>query len=102
MSVTYRIDEQTSQVTIAIGGRFDYSVHQEFLNAFRNIDSKTMTYFVDLSNTSYLDSSALGMLLILREHAGTGVAPVTISGYGENVGKILKIANFDKLFTFKP
>ena len=98
MSVIRRIDEQKSQVTIAIDGRFDFAQHKAFRDAYKDVDSKSMKFVVDLSDASYLDSSALGMLLLLRDFAGGDAARVTISGCGEDVRRVLKIANFETLF----
>ncbi len=98
MSVSSRIDEQKSQVTITIDGRFDFAQHKAFRDAYRDIDPKRMRFVVDLSATSYLDSSALGMLLLLRDFAGGESANVVIIGCGEDVRRVLKIANFEKLF----
>jgi HptB-dependent secretion and biofilm anti anti-sigma factor len=98
MSVMRRVDEQKSQVTIAIDGRFDFAQHKAFRDAYREVDAKQMKFVVDLSGASYLDSSALGMLLLLRDYAGGDTTRVTISGCSEDVRRVLKIANFEKLF----
>jgi anti-anti-sigma factor len=57
-----------------------------------------MRYVIDLQHTDYMDSSALGMLLVLREHAGSGSASVAITRCKPEVRKILQIANFERLF----
>lgn len=53
---------------------------------------------VDLKETTYMDSSALGMLLLLRDHAGGDNAEVQVVNANSDVRKILAISNFDKLF----
>jgi anti-anti-sigma regulatory factor len=45
-----------------------------------------------------MDSSALGMLLLLRDHAGGDDAEVQVINISSDVRKILAISNFDKLF----
>jgi len=47
----------------------------------------------------YLDSSALGMLLLVRERAEAVGKPVVLSHPNPTVAQILDIANFRKLFT---
>jgi anti-anti-sigma factor len=98
VSITRHIDEQKAQVTIAIEGRFDFAQHKAFRDVYQDIDPKAMTFIIDLFDSSYLDSSALGMLLLLREYAGSEKAQVRIIGAGEDVRRVLKIANFEKLF----
>ena len=53
---------------------------------------------VDLKDTTYLDSSALGMLLLLRDHAGGDESDVLVVHASSDVRKILAISNFEKLF----
>ena len=45
-----------------------------------------------------MDSSALGMLLLLRDHAGGDNADIALMNISPDVRKILAISNFDKLF----
>lgn len=98
MSVTSRIDREKGLVTISIDGRFDFAQHKDFRSAYQDIAAGSMKFVVDLSRASYLDSSALGMLLLLREHMGGDPSSVRITGSSEDVRRVLKIANFDKLF----
>ncbi len=99
MGVTARIDPDQRTLTIAVEGRFDFSQHRDFRNAYQNVTPSSMQFVVDLSRATYLDSSALGMLLLLREHVGGDPGSVRITGSNEEVRRVLKIANFDKLFT---
>ena len=99
MSVTRRIDKERSQVVIVIDGRFDFAQHKGFRDAYRDVDPKSMRFVVDLSDASYLDSSALGMLLLLREYVGGDAGRINITGCGDDIRRVLKIANFEKLFT---
>ena len=95
MSVT--TSENGNKVTIAVNGRFDFSAHQEFIGAYRDIPKGEKNFVVDLSKTEYMDSSAMGMLLQLREHASKS-GQIELSKANANIKEILKIANFDKLF----
>lgn len=85
-------------LTIKIKGRFDFGAHQQFRTAYENHAPKPKAFIIDLQEASYLDSSALGMLLLLRDHAGGEATPVKIINSNTDVRKILAISNFDKLF----
>ena len=99
MAITSTVSADGNQVTIYIQGRFDFSSHQEFRAAYEKLP-KTPTHFrVDLQGTSYLDSSALGMLLLLRDFAGGDKADIEIINCSADVKKILTISNFEQLFT---
>ena len=95
MSVT--TSEQGDTITIKVSGRFDFSAHQEFINSYRDVPKGEKSFIVDLSSTDYMDSSAMGMLLQLREHASKS-SQIELKNANANIQEILKIANFDKLF----
>ena len=88
-----------SELTVQIEGRFDFSAHQEFRDAYEKAGESVKQYTIDMSNATYLDSSALGMLLLLRDHAGGDSANVRITKCNPDVRKILTISNFEQLFT---
>lgn len=87
-----------NELVVNIEGRFDFSAHQEFRDAYEKADSSISSYVINMKNASYLDSSALGMLLLLRDHAGGDSANVHISNCNQDVRKILTISNFEQLF----
>lgn len=88
-------------LTIKIQGRFDFSAHQEFRDAYEKVNEEPKAYVVDMKETTYLDSSALGMLLLLRDHAGGDNSAIEIVNCNPDVKKILTISNFEQLFTIK-
>lgn len=99
MGITTRMDD--GELVISVQGRFDFSVHQEFRQAYERAAEPPQRYRVDMSGADYLDSSALGMLLLLREHAGGDAADITIANCNPDVGRILTISNFNQLFTIE-
>lgn len=96
-NVTVRTSEDGREVIISVAGRFDFSVHKDFREAYSRSDKAGIRYVLDLSRTEYMDSSALGMVLLLKEHAGGEKSRVEIRNARAEVEKILRIANFDKL-----
>ncbi len=86
------------EAIIKITGRFDFSEHQAFKAACDGCTA-AQTYTLDLRATEYVDSSALGMLLILRDKVGGDKERIKILNANPGVRKVLNIANFEKLFT---
>ena len=84
--------------TLQIDGRFDLSLYDTFEAAYSTLTSNSTQIIVDLSQTDYLDSSALGMLLMLREHFDS-TSEIILLNPNSHVGCILATANFDKLFS---
>ena len=99
MSATSELSADGKTLTISVTGRFDFSAHQEFRSAYEKTNESPKHFVVDLRATTYLDSSALGMLLLLRDHAGGDHADVKLVKVSVDVKKILAISNFEKLFT---
>lgn len=90
-----------NQATLTLGGRFDFNVHRDFKEAYMSLlnDAEVQTLSINLSEVEYLDSSALGMLLMLRERVQAANKQIVLTNPNETVMKILDIANFKKLFT---
>ncbi|MBF0470421.1 MAG: STAS domain-containing protein [Gammaproteobacteria bacterium] len=84
-------------VTIKITGNFDFGVHNSFRDAYEGKE-ESVSYVIDLSEADFIDSSALGMLLLLREHAGNLSERVVIRGAGDVIRKVLSNSKFDTLF----
>jgi anti-anti-sigma factor len=97
MPVSSALTADKNRLDINISGRFDFSMHREFRDSYRHHDG-VKTIVVNLSRADYMDSSALGMLLLLKEYAGEKHATVELSAPSPAIKKILTIANFDKLF----
>ncbi|MBL4743208.1 MAG: STAS domain-containing protein [Cycloclasticus sp.] len=98
MSVTSSI--HGTKLTINIQGRFDFSSHKDFRAAIDSISSNNINHTtVDMCTTEYVDSSALGMLLMLKNKMGDNKAAISIINAKHEVKKILEIANFGQLFT---
>ncbi|MGH8346203.1 MAG: STAS domain-containing protein [Pseudomonas sp.] len=96
MSVVTELSPDGQKLTISVKGRFDFAKHQEFRQSYE--DKQPSAVVVDLKDATYLDSSALGMLLLLRDHAGGDDSDVRVVNSSSDVRKILAISNFDKLF----
>lgn len=99
MSVTYHFQEQ--EATIQVHGHFNFAQHAAFRDASRAVlaiaDIKTLE--VNLMDADYLDSSALGMLLVLREQASDrGIARIRISNTKPVIRQIFAVAHFEKFF----
>jgi len=96
-NLTAHKSNEKNEVTLDIQGDFTYQLHREFREAYRNEPVGT-SYIINLLKTEYMDSAALGMLLLLREHAGGEDANISINGCRDSLRKIFTIARFDELF----
>lgn len=99
MSISATVSGNTA--TINMTGRFDFNVQRDFKEAYdpQLNDAAVSAIEVNLAGVEYLDSSALGMLLMLRERSTAAGKSLTLCKPGAGVAQILEIANFSKLFT---
>jgi anti-anti-sigma factor len=85
---------------IAIEGKFDINVQSEFRNAYKKRD-RSDTFVIDLQECDYLDSSAMGMLLQIREFAENRKDHVILKNCSRRVRDILSVAKMCALFTLE-
>ena len=88
-----------NNTTIALKGRFDFQAHQEFRRTVDGLlrSGKAMLT-VDLSQVNFIDSSALGLLLLARENCEKAGGGVILNQPKDYVDKVLKLCHFDQLF----
>lgn len=98
MQVTQRVLD--GKAVLALTGRFDFNTHREFREGYESLLEKAGVQMleIDMGGVDYLDSSALGMLLLLKDRAAAKNVKLQISKTSGTVRQILEIANFDKLF----
>ncbi len=99
MQVTQRINNDGA--VLALAGRFDFNAHREFREGYESILQKpgVRALEIDMGSVDYLDSSALGMLLLLKDRTASSNIKLCITHTSGTVRQILEIANFDKLFS---
>ena len=84
--------------TIKVVGQFDFNVQREFRAAYESIDT-SMNFIIDFQKVDYMDSSALGMILLLRDYVGATQGKITLAHCNSEIRSILDVSNFQKLFT---
>ncbi|WP_425641380.1 STAS domain-containing protein [Marinomonas gallaica] len=91
----------SQSAVISIPERFDFSTHKWFTEAYEKALNDTNQIVLDFSRVSYVDSSALGMMVLLRRK----LIGVGGKGYIRNASgtakDILEMANFNTLFEFE-
>lgn len=101
MSVMSRVRDGVTEITVE--GTFSFDQHTAFRAATTEaVNQKARSIEVNLFEVNYLDSSALGMLLVLKEQAqAAGITQLAITGAKGVVKQVLDVAHFDKFFTLK-
>lgn len=99
--MSFRITKETTGwLTIEVQGRFDHARQSAFRQAYTDAGD-CAGIIIDLSGATYIDSAALGMLLVLRERLGDDVQRAIIRGAAGQPLDALMIAHFHRLFTLQ-
>ncbi len=100
MPVKPEVSVDGKTITIKISGRFDFAVQNEFRDCYYDTDLKgNIKFVIDMSGANYMDSSALGMLLMMREYLGGNSADISLVNCSPDIKNILTVANFQSLFS---
>ncbi|AMX02783.1 STAS domain-containing protein [Microbulbifer thermotolerans] len=105
--ISTELSESGDALTIRVTGNFDFNIHRDFLRAYQDLSPAPRRYCIDLSETQHMDSAALGMLLLLRDHCMrectyAGECCIELRNANTDVCRLLAVSNFDKLFTICP
>ncbi len=98
MSIT--VTEVDGTVKIQPDQKFTFDCHREMRAAYEGRSPSTK-YILDFSRTDYIDSSALGMLLLLREAGGGDANKIQFINCKSSVEKVFSVANFGLMFDIK-
>lgn len=95
-----RLLKEPRACLLRLEGTFTFESHAQFRAATQElVDAEgTRQITLDFSGLSYLDSSSLGMLLMLRDKAVPKEIHLVIAHPTPTVLGILKVVQFDKLF----
>lgn len=101
MTATVEINGVTGH--LVLNGQFDFSAHRDFRQACDDVLSaaQVQEVLVDFQGVDYLDSSALGMLLLLKEKAAASGKTLALVNCRDTVRQVLEIACFGKIFTIR-
>ena len=100
MALSISASRVKGALRLMMSGRFDFNSHKKF----RKISEEALKepgmapIELDLGKLEYMDSSALGMLLLFKERVEKECRSVSLVNCGGAVKNILKIVNFDKVF----
>jgi anti-anti-sigma factor len=101
MAINVQIQDNVAH--IGMYGRFDFQMHREFKEAYTPLldNPEVREIEIEMSKVDYLDSSALGMLMLLNERAKALGKPVSLLNASGVVSQVLGVANFSKIFNIR-
>ncbi len=88
-----------NQIILRLPPEFNYKLQRKFREIYQNCPVDGI-YVIDFQQVDYIDSSTIGMLLLLREHCGNEAARITFINCAESVRALFESAHFEELFKF--
>lgn len=98
----YTLNRQGNDFLLEISGTFTFSDNSKFRSiatTLRESEAKAVT--LGMRKLEFIDSAALGMLLLLHDEAQKKGFKVTLSGADGQIKKMLQLSNFDEIFTIE-
>lgn len=101
MGINVRVQDSIARMTMS--GRFDFQMHREFKEAYTPlmVNDAVREIEIEMGKVDYIDSSALGMLMLLNERAKVTNKSVTLLNPSGVTSQALKIAYFDRIFQIR-
>lgn len=92
----------SDQAVVILPNRFDYGYHKEFQRKCTEcIDGDGINKIVfDFSAVEYLDSAALGMMMMWQRRAAATNKKMYIKGATGATAQILAMANMQRIFDY--
>lgn len=101
MAVTSALSMDKKLLEIDIRGHFDFSAQKDFRDAYKGQATQGLKVSINLSQVDYMDSAALGMLMVLKKYIDALSGQVILKSPAAPISKILLISKFDKLFSIE-
>lgn len=95
--MTIREEIHSDTATLKLEGSFTYTQRKLFQETLKNLDPKTVEHIVvDLSQVSFLDSAALGLLMITHRQLVADKRKLSLAHPQSTVRQIIELANLHK------
>ena len=98
MSVSARLEGQ--ELILTLIGDFDVHLYDEFNRAYSPYIDQVTHYKIDFASVNYIDSAAIGLLLLLRQKAQSHDAEITLVNISPNLSDVFNIKQISELFNF--
>ncbi len=94
---------KNDSIIITLSGSFNFLDQASFRKSYENqINGKAKNYILDFRHVTFIDSSSLGMILLLNDYISDNIKnKITLINANPEVLKIFKVANFQQLFHIK-
>jgi anti-sigma B factor antagonist len=98
-----QLGDEHDVVAVAVAGEIDLFTAPELKAALTDaVDSGQTRIVVDLSDTTFLDSTALGVLIGAVKRLRSSEGALSIVNRNATIAKTFEITGLDQIFTIRP
>ncbi|RAU20586.1 hypothetical protein CU669_17760 [Paramagnetospirillum kuznetsovii] len=102
IGMDYAFNSEGNGLVVLVEGRMTHADYKGFRDILARINQdKPATVKFDLSKVSFVDSSALGMLLIVRDAAVEAQRQVILKGAAGQVETLIQVGKLHKYFAIE-
>ncbi len=99
-AMTVTRHHRNGQLIIEVTGDFTFAFYEQYTEALDEIKNSAVSHVaVDLKGVSFIDSSALGLLLLTREECEEQGKELTLLNPKGKVKEMIDISQFNDLFS---
>lgn len=98
--VTSELLEDQSVLRIKIDGVFTFELNRAFSDIYHSAPVSVKKYVIDFSGVEYVDSSALGILLVMKKSGEEhGVESFCLENCRQNILDVMNVCHFGDIFS---
>jgi anti-anti-sigma factor len=98
----YEILQKDGNQEIHIKGKFVHHDREQFLEIVDGfVKSNANSLVLDFHETNFMDSAALGLMLLVKKSVQTAKKNLVIRSLSKRVEKMFQLMNYDKIFTIE-
>jgi len=90
------------QDVVAVAGELDLTTADELWHAIEAATRRANRLVIDLSNTTFIDSTGLSVLLRAHQQLGGTLDALTLRGPSTAARKVLDVSGISQLLTIEP
>ncbi len=90
-------DSDDTQTVVLLNGRFDFGARKSFKDAVDKASEAQKPVVLDLEKVTFVDSSALGLLVICHQNLKNKKVPFYLVNPQTYVKQVLDLANIGKM-----
>jgi len=92
------VSEHAKNAVIGVSGSFAFHLQNDFRQAYEGLSKTVDSLTLDLGGVDYMDSSGLGMLLVMKKHLDEEKKQYEIKNSRDQTLDLLKMTHFDQFF----